>query len=237
MDLTRRGGSCLSVFGGILWNKISDWVLDNAATDAIKRQQEDMATLRKYTAVFAEKIRTRFNKEFLIQAAITELSLHIASYDAAIWRLVSGHRLTPPLLTAEGRHHICTRRTKELPRVLPFREEVLSELPASYRLEDGTLFLHLHLPLLDQAYHLFHLQDFPISGPFGKPVFLWSANASTFAVSEDARMYALLEPEALPGYLSIGHSYLCVLCCRMRGGIFPTPVSWLSGRVWSAPQW
>ena len=53
-------------------------------------------------------------------------------------------------------------------RTLPFGEEVLSELPASYRLEDGTLFLHLHLPLLDQAYHLYNLHDFPVSGPLGK---------------------------------------------------------------------
>ncbi len=65
-----------------------------------------MALLRNYTAVFTAKIRTRFDKEFLIQSAITKLVSHIASYDAAIWRLVSGHRLTPPLLTAEGRHRI-----------------------------------------------------------------------------------------------------------------------------------
>ena len=136
---------------------------------------------------------------------------HIASYDAAIWRLVSGHFLTPPLLTTEGRHRIWTRWTKELPRALPFGEEVLSELPASYRLEGGTLFLHLHLPLLDQAYHLYNLQDFPVAGPSGKSVFLHSDDADTLAVSEDARTYALLEPEDLRGCLTIGHSYLCVL--------------------------
>ncbi len=37
---------------------------------------------------------------------------------------VSVKRLTPPLLTPEGRHHIWTRLTKELPRALPFGEEV-----------------------------------------------------------------------------------------------------------------
>ena len=116
-----------------------------------------MALLRNYTAVFAAKIRTRFDKEFLIQSAITELGSHIASYNAAIWRLVSGHCLTPLLLTAEGRHRIWTRWTKELPRAPPFGEEVLSELPASYRLEGGTFFIHLHLPLLDQAQHLYNL--------------------------------------------------------------------------------
>ncbi len=46
-----------------------------------RRLQEDMALLRNYTAVlavFAAKIRTRFDKEFLIQSAITELGSHIA---------------------------------------------------------------------------------------------------------------------------------------------------------------
>ena len=100
---------------------------------------------------------------------------------------------------------------KELPRALPFGEEVLSELPAPYRFEDGTLCLHLHLPLLDQAYHLYNLQDFPVSGPLGKPVYLRSDDADTLAVSEDARTYALLDPEYLRGCLTIGHSYLCVL--------------------------
>ena len=127
-----------------------------------------MALLRNYTAVFAAKIRTRFDKEFLIQSAITELGSHIASYDAAIWRLVSGHRLTPPLLTAEGRHHIWTRWTKKLPRALPFGEEVLSELPASYHLKDGTFFLHLRLPLLDQAYHLYNFSGFSHCWSLGK---------------------------------------------------------------------
>ena len=74
--------------------------------DAIEKLQDDMALLRNYTAVFAAKIQTRFDKEILIQAAITELGSHITSYDAVIWRLVSGHRLTPPLLTSEGRHRI-----------------------------------------------------------------------------------------------------------------------------------
>ncbi len=47
---------------------------------------------------------------------------------------------------------------------------IISRQPSSgsYRLEDGTLFLHLHLPLLDQAYHLHNLQDFPVAGPSGK---------------------------------------------------------------------
>ena len=109
----------------------------------------------------------------------------------------------------EGRQRIWTRWTKKLPRALPFGEEVLSELPASYRLEDGTLFLHLHL--LDRAYHLYNLQDFPVAGPLGRPVYLRSAAANTLAVSEDARTNALLEPEDLRGCLTIGHSYLCVL--------------------------
>ncbi len=77
----------------------------------------------------------------------------------------------------------------ELPHALPFGDEVLSELPYSYRLEDVTLFLHLHLPLLDQAIHLYNLKDFPISGPLGKPVYLWSTDASTSAVSNDTRTY------------------------------------------------
>ncbi len=171
------------VFGGILWNEISDWVQDTTATDGIKKLQEDMAVLRNYTAVFTAMIQTRFDKEFLIQSAITELGSHIASYDAAIWRLVSGHRLMSPLLTTEGRHRIWTRWTKELPRALPFGEEVLSELPASYRLEDGIFYLHLHLPLLDQAYHLYNLQDFPVSGPLGKPVYLRSDDTDTLVVS------------------------------------------------------
>ncbi len=159
-----------TVLRGILWNEIFDWERDTTATDAIEKLQEDMDVLRNYTAVFAAKIRTRFDKEFLIQAAIVELGSHIVSYDAAIWRLVSGHHLTPPFLTAEGRNRIWTRWMKELPRALPF--EVVSELPASYRLEDVTLSLHLPLPLLDQAYHLYNLKDFPVSGPLGKPVFL-----------------------------------------------------------------
>ncbi len=66
-------------FGGILWNEISDWVQDTTATDAIEKLQEDMAVLRNYTAVFEAKIRTRFDKEFLIQSEITELGSHIAS--------------------------------------------------------------------------------------------------------------------------------------------------------------
>ncbi len=94
---------------------------------------------------------------------------------------------------------------------MPFGDEVLSELPASYRLEDGILFLQLHLPLLDSAFHLYNLQDFLVSGPLGKPVYLRSTDASTLAVSEEARTYALLDPEELRGCLTIGHSYLCVL--------------------------
>ncbi len=175
-----------------------------------------MAVLRHYTAVFAAKIRTRFDKEFLIQSAITELGSHIASYDTAIFRLVSGLRLMPPLLTAEDRHRIWSRWTKELPRALPFGEEVLSELPASYRLEDGTLFLHLHLPLPHQAYHLYNLQDFPVSRPLGKPIYPRSGDADTLAVSEEARTYVLLDPEDLQGCLTIGHSYLCVLLYARR---------------------
>ncbi len=205
------GAALGTVFGGILWNEISDWVRDTTATDAIERLQQDMNLLHNYTTVFTRKIVTRFDKEFLIQVAIAELGSHIASYDAAIWRLVSGHRLTPPLLTAEGRHRIRQRWTQELPRALPFGEEVLSELPASYRLEDGTLFVHLHLPILHQAFHLYHIQDFPVSGPQGKPVFLRSDDADTLAVSEDARTYALLDPEDLRGCLTIGHAYLCML--------------------------
>ena len=92
-----------------------------------------------YTAVFTAKIGMRFNKEFPIQAAILELGSLITRYDTAIWRLVSRHRLTPPLLTAHGSRHIWRRWTQELPRALPLGNEVLSELPASYRLEDGQL--------------------------------------------------------------------------------------------------
>ena len=120
----------------ILWSEVSDWVLDSTATDAIEKLKEDMDLLRNYTAVLVAKIQTRFDNEFLIQAAIAELRSHIASYNAAIWRLVSGHRLTPPLLSAEGRNGIWTRWTRELTRVLPFGEEMLLELTASYRLED-----------------------------------------------------------------------------------------------------
>ncbi len=192
------GAALGTVFGGIIWNEISDWVQDTMATDAITRLQGNMAVLRNYTTVFAAKIRTRFDNEFLIQSVITELRSHIASCDAAIWRLVSGHRLAPPLLTAEGLHRIWTRWTKELPRPLPFGEEVLSDL-------------HLNLPLLDQACHLYNFQGFPLSGPLGKPVYLRSTDADTLAVSEDARTYMLLEPEALRGCLTIGHSYLCML--------------------------
>ncbi len=75
-------------------NQINDWVQDTTATDGITQLQQDMAVLRNYTAVFANMIVKRFDKEFLIQATIAELGAHIASYDAAIWRLVSGHRLT-----------------------------------------------------------------------------------------------------------------------------------------------
>ncbi len=215
-----------TVLGEILWNKISDWMRYTTATDAIEKLREDTAVLRNYIAVFTEKIKTRFDKEFLIQAAIAELGAHIASHDLAIWRLVNGHRLTPPLLTAEGRHHIWVRWTRELPRALPFGEEVLSELPASYHLEDGNLFIHLHLPLLNQACHLYNLQDFPVSGPLGKLVFLCSDDASTLAVSVETRTYALLHPEALRGCLNIEQSYLCVLS-YVR----------LFGLVWSVPQW
>ncbi len=164
--------------------------------------------------------------------AIAELGSQITSYDAAIWRLVSGHLLTPPLLTAEGRHRIWTRWTKELPRALPFGEEVLSELPASYRLEDGTLLLHL--PLLDQAYHLHNLQDFPVASPLGKPVYLRSDDVNTLAVSEDARTYALLEPEGVPYHAS---GIPTSVCCLMPGGILPLRVLRPCGRVWSTPQW
>ncbi len=169
-----------------------------------------MAIQRKHMVVFASMIK-RFDKEFLIQAAIAEMGSHIASYDAAIWRLVSGHRLTPPLLTVEGRSRIWTKLTTELPRALPFGAEILAELPASYRLEDRILFLHLYIPLLDLAFHLYNLQDFPVSGSLGKPVFLLSTDASTLAVSEDTRTHALLDPEERRGCLTIGHSYLCVL--------------------------
>ncbi len=55
------------------------------------------------------------------------------------------------------------------------------------------------------------MQDFPVAGPSGKPVYLHSHDADTLAVSEDARTYALLEPEDLRGCLTIEHSYLCVL--------------------------
>ena len=37
------GAALGTVFGGILWNEISDWVQDTTATDAIERLQEDMA--------------------------------------------------------------------------------------------------------------------------------------------------------------------------------------------------
>ncbi len=205
------GADLGTVFGSIQWNEISDWVSDSTGTDAIEKLKEDMDLLRDYTAVFAAKIQNRFNNESLIQATIVELGSHIASYDTAIWRLVSGHLLLPLLLSAEGRHRIWTKWTRELPCVLPFGEEVLLELPASYCLEDGTLFLHLHLPLLDQAFHLYNLQDFPVSGPQGKPIFVQPDDANTMAVSKDARMYALLDPENLWGCLTIGHSYLCVL--------------------------
>ena len=106
------GAALGTVFGGILWNEITDWVRDTTATDAIEKLQEDMAVYRNYTGVFAAKIRKTLDKEFLIQAGITELGLHISSYNAAIWRLVSGHPLTPPLMTAEGCNHIWTRWTK-----------------------------------------------------------------------------------------------------------------------------
>ncbi len=90
-------------FGLILWNEISDWEQDTTSTDAMEKLQDDMAVLRNYTVIFAVKIRMRFDKEFLIQAAITELGSHVASYDVAIWRLVSGHCLTLLLLTSEDR--------------------------------------------------------------------------------------------------------------------------------------
>ncbi len=73
------GAALGTVFGGILWNEISDSVQDTTATDAIEQLQEDMALLRNYTAVFAAKIWMRFDKEFLIQSVITELGSHIAS--------------------------------------------------------------------------------------------------------------------------------------------------------------
>ncbi len=123
-----------------------------------------------------------------------------------------------PLLTDEGRHRIWTRWTKELPRALPFGEEVLSELPASYRLEDGTLYLHLHLPLFDQAYHLYNLQDFPVFGPLGKPVYLRSTDTDTLAVSDDARMRSWIRRTcggALPSGIPTS------VCCLMQGGILP----------------
>ena len=68
-----------------------------------------MVVLCNYTAVFAANIRTRSDKEFIIQAVITELGSHITSYDTAIWRLVSGHRLMPLMLIAECRHRIWMR--------------------------------------------------------------------------------------------------------------------------------
>ncbi len=75
-----------TVFWDILWNKISDWTHDSTAWDAIEKLQQDMDTLSNYISVFEEKIKTRFDKDFLIQAAIAELGLHITSYDAATWR-------------------------------------------------------------------------------------------------------------------------------------------------------
>ncbi len=71
------GAALDTFFGGILWNGISDWAQDTTATDTIKRLQEDMAVLRNYRAVFAANIRTRFDKEFIIQAVNTELGSHI----------------------------------------------------------------------------------------------------------------------------------------------------------------
>ncbi len=53
---------------------------DTTATDAIEKLQEVMDILHNDT-VFAAKIRTRFDKEFLMQAALTELGSQIASYD------------------------------------------------------------------------------------------------------------------------------------------------------------
>ena len=77
--------------------------------------------------------------------------------------------------------------------------KVLSELPYSYRLEDKTLFLHLHLPLLDQAFHLYNLQDFPISGPLGKPVFSLPTPALRRCPRTRGHMYGLLDAEAGTG--------------------------------------
>ncbi len=85
------------------------------------------------------------------------------------------------------RNCICSAKAPRMIKCIGGK--VLSELPYSYRLEDKTLFLHLHLPLLDQAFHLYNLKDFPISGPLGKPVYLWSTDASTSAVSNDTRTY------------------------------------------------
>ncbi len=73
------GAALGTVIRGVLWNEISDWVHDTTATDAIERLQKDMTLLHNYTTVFVRKIVTRFDKEFLIQAAITELGSHIAS--------------------------------------------------------------------------------------------------------------------------------------------------------------
>ena len=85
-------------------------------------------------------IRTRFDKEFLIQVAITQLGSHVVSYEKAIWRLVSGHCPTPPLLTAEGRHRIWTRWTMELPRTLAFGDKVLSSCLLLTALRTGHFF-------------------------------------------------------------------------------------------------
>ena len=206
-------GTALSTnFGGILWNEISDRARDTAVTDAIEKVQHDMDTLSNYTAVFVEKIKTRFNKECLIQMAITELGLGIAGYDAAIWRLVIGHCPTPPLLTANGCRHIWTRWMQELPHAFPFGDKVLSELPASYCL-DRTLFLPLPLALLAQAYHLYNLQDFPVSGPQGKPIYLRSADASTLA---SPRTRGRTHSWTRMRFGGVGLTYLCVLLYARR---------------------
>ncbi len=47
------GAAFGTVFGGILWNEISDWVQDTMAMDAIEKLQTDMALLHNYTAGFA----------------------------------------------------------------------------------------------------------------------------------------------------------------------------------------
>ncbi len=98
-----------------------------------------------------------------------------------------------------------------------------------FHIEGGKLFLHLHLPLLDHAYHLFNLQDFPVASPKGKHIIL----QTTDAVADNATTYAL-NAEALRRYYTIGNSYLSVLPYA-RHNFWGTCVKGLEDEVVSLP--